>query len=242
MPKKNNLLRKITILFFLLGIHLFSLGAISLPESDTVTCFNTFRYFERLDTLAIDSLELVYGTNKKFVKDYKQQCLLALSYYPELKEVKIKFKYSRRENTTMACRPGAGTFLGHKRSYRILINRNKHFDGIHLEHVPFNAQIGIISHEIAHIVDYENSTIREIIRTGINYLNETKKKIYEHFIDLIVIEKGLGWQLYDWAVFSMFDAPHATESYKEFKRNTYMNPEQIIQEMKTINCYNQFFM
>ena len=242
MPKKNNLLQKITILFFLLGIQFLSWGFVFFPANDTVPCPQTFRYFERLDTLAIDSLALLYGTNKKFVKDYKEQCLLALSYYPELKEVKIKFKYSRRENTTMACRPSAGTFLGYKRSYRILINKNKHFDGIHLEHIPFNAQIGIISHEIAHIVDYENSTIKEIIRTGINYLNETKKKTYEHFIDLIVIEKGLGWQLYDWAVFSMKDSQHATESYKEFKRNTYMNPQQIIQEMKMINCYNQFFM
>lgn len=242
MPKKNNPLRRITTLFFFFGIHLFSWGAIFFPENDTVPCPNTFRHFERLNTFTIDSLELLYGTNKELVKDYKEQCLLALSYYPELKEVKIKFKYSRRENTTMACRPSIRTFLGHRRSYCILINKNKHFEGIHLEHVPFNAQIGIISHEISHIVDYEISTIEEIIRIGISYLNKAKKKTYEHFIDLIVIEKGLGWQLYDWAIFSMFDSPHATEFYKEFKRDTYMNPEQIIQEMRIINCYNPFFM
>ena len=243
MSKKETISLITIILFFLFGVHSLSWGQITLTvENDTVFCSTTFRYFERLDSFAIDSLEVIYGHNKKFIDDYKEQCLLALSYYPELKEVKIKFRYSRRENTTMACRPSARTFWGHKRMYHILINKNKHFDGIHLEQVPFNAQIGIISHEIAHVVDYEFCTIKQIIRIGINYLNNDKKKAIEHAIDLIVLQRGLGWQLYDWAMFSMFESIQASEHYKEFKRNIYMNPDSILQEMKTINCYSHFFM
>ncbi len=204
-------------------------------------CSSPVKSFDSISCNIVDSLDILFGSNKKFIDTYKAQCLVALSYYPELRDVIIRFKFTR-ENTTMACRPSFGTILGYERSYNILINKDKHFEGILLSDVPFNAQIGIIGHEIAHILDYESRTIGEIIKVGFNYLNMKKKKQYEYSIDSLSIEKGLGWQLYDWAMFSMFESDEATEAYKQFKQEFYMTPEHILDNMRKNICYEEFFI
>jgi hypothetical protein len=188
----------------------------------------------------IDSLDFLYGKNKSFINDYKLPSLIALSFYPELREVVIGFIYSR-ESTTMATRPDMNTILGSKRSYNIFINDDENFEGILLKDVPFNAQIGIIGHEIAHVLDYENQNLLGIMRIGIDYLNADKKAIYEQSIDMLTISKGLGWQLRDWAQYSMYDSDKATDAYKEFKRKTYMRPEQIDAAMKNNSMYQYSF-
>jgi len=61
------------------------------------------------------------------------------------------------------------------REYVININNKSEFEGILLKNVPFNAQIGIIGHEIGHIVDYENRNFWGIIGRAIDYRVRYKK-------------------------------------------------------------------
>ena len=42
----------------------------------------------------------------------------------------------------------------------------------------------------------------------------------------MTIEKGLGWQLYVWATF-ILEGNTATEKYKSFKREIYLEPKEI---------------
>lgn len=84
------------------------------------------RYLERPKRAEVDSLIAIYGTNKCLIDEYDDILIVALSYYPELKDVHIKFEYSD-EKTTMASRPSKLIF---PRTYKILINRDKYFDGI----------------------------------------------------------------------------------------------------------------
>lgn len=44
----------------------------------------------------------------------------------------------------------------------------------------------------------------------------------------MTINHGLGWQLYDWASYAMYDNSIATDEYKKFKMHTYLNPKEII--------------
>lgn len=118
-----------------------------------------------------------------------------------------------------------------KRIYHVYINNKSQFKGILLEDVPFNAQVGVIGHELAHIVDYENKNIFQIIGTGIGYLFGGYKKRLEHRIDLMTIDHGLGWQLHDWAKFAMYDSK-ATPKYKLYKKKIYMGPEKILTLME----------
>jgi hypothetical protein len=201
-----------------------------------VQCNNPVRFYQYDCSVDFDSLKKIYSQNKSFIKDYERQCLIALSFYPDLKECSVDFVYANI-STTMACRPSVQSLVRKKREYQIFINDYKDFEGILLQDIPFNAQIGIIGHEIAHVLDYESRNIAGIVQRGINYLTTTAKREYERDIDLLTIEQGLGWQLYDWADFSMYQSTKATEDYKQFKRNTYMSPKEIEEVIKKMDCY-----
>jgi hypothetical protein len=186
-------------------------------------------YFEN-DIIDLDSLKKLYGENKSFISSYEKQSLIALSYYPELQMVHIEFIFGNI-NTTMSCRPTFKSMLYGERHYQIFINNNPEFEGILLQDVPFNAQIGVIGHEFAHVFDYETRSFTGVLQRGLNYLTRNGKKTYERSIDKLTIQKGLGWQLYDWADFSMYKSEKATDKYKDFKRDIYMSPEEIKAEI-----------
>jgi hypothetical protein len=184
-----------------------------------------------------DSLRELYAQNKSFIEDYEKQCLIALSYYPELKGCTIKFKYAKIK-TTMNCRPSAQGLVRGNREYQIRINNHPDFKGVLLQDAPFNAQIGVIGHEIAHVLDYEERNVAGVIKRGIDYLTPKTKREYERKIDLLTIQRGLGWQLYDWANFSMHQSTRATEKYKQFKQDTYMSSSEIEEVIAITDCYN----
>lgn len=174
----------------------------------------------------IDSLKNIYAQNKELPSGFELQALLALSYYPEFINLSIKF-VNKDIKTTMACQPDIKQMLKTgKRTYIIFIDTDKNGEGIELAEVPFNAQVGVIGHELAHIIDYENKNTLQLIGTGFGYLFGSYKHHLEHKVDSITIKKGLGWQLRDWADFAM-NQSSASQQYKAFKKEIYMNPEEI---------------
>lgn len=193
------------------------------------------RYLEKPSTFEVDSLIEIYGVNKTLIDEYSDVLIVALSYYPELKGTRIKFEYSN-EKTTMACRPSKLIF---PRTYRVLINKSKNFDGILFDSIPYNAAIGIVGYELAHIVDYESVNFLGLIDRLLLYANKPHgKPCFERRIDLITINRGLGWQLYDWAKYAMYDNSIASEEYKLFKRETYLTPDEIKKYIAHYSMYN----
>lgn len=183
----------------------------------------------------IDSLRSLYGTNKIFVEEFIEPTLIALSYYPELKDTKIEFKYSA-EATTMAARPKPMSMFARRR-YIVLINNKQEFEGIHLKDVPFNAQIGIIGHELAHIADYQNHNLLGVTSILMRYSSKKRKALFEKEIDRATIERGLGWQLYDWAHYSLSPENGATQKYRDFKLKHYLTPQEIEQHINFFSRY-----
>ncbi|MEY4926506.1 MAG: hypothetical protein RI894_942 [Bacteroidota bacterium] len=169
-----------------------------------------------------------YGKNKRFIESLTLQTLIALSYYPELRDVSIRFKF-KNIKTTMQARPTTTSILNakKKRVYTIFIDKkiiNRR--GVNIMTAPFNAQIGILGHELAHISDYESCSNVGILRFGFDYLDKRKKKNIEHYTDLITVAHGLGWQLYDWSNF-VFEDSGADEKYLKFKAKYYLKPKEI---------------
>lgn len=213
------------IYLFVVSSLFVSCGVSRLASMPSISENSFYRQYPRLSQGDIDSLLLIYGSNKVFCDDFIEPTLIALSYYPELKETKISFEYSK-EATTMAARPKTSSMFSRRR-YLVLINDEEDFDGILLRNVPFNAQIGIIGHELAHIVDYQSMNFWGVLGILFRYSDSKRKPLFEKEIDYLTITRGLGWQLYDWALFSMYANTYATDDYKEFKRATYLTPDEI---------------
>lgn len=169
-----------------------------------------------------------FAENKILLKDIELASLVALSYFPELKNIEIEFVLDDIK-TTMETRPKINYLLSFnkKRKYVIYVDSIVKLNyGILIDQVPFNALIGLIGHELSHIVDYERRGILNLLSLLFNYSDLEFKKNFEEFIDLQTINKGLAWQLYDWADFAMCKS-NASEKYKNFKMALYMDPVEI---------------
>ena len=178
----------------------------------------------------MDELRKDFGSNKIIPVEIEMQCLAALSFFSEFRNLYICFEY-RRLNTTMASLPAFSRILKKKanRKYIIYINDNKKTDSnVFLNHIPFNAQIGVIGHELAHITDYLKKNSFSLLITGLRYFFRSFRRKYEKQTDINTIQHGLGWALYDFTYFIMH-SPLVADKYKNRLRKYYLNAEDIFE-------------
>lgn len=100
--------------------------------------------------------------NKTFPEKYRAQIILALLHFPELINVKIRFE-EKRQWFPLASRPNWKTLWKDRndREYLILLSiESPFFPGdLLFQNLPFNAQIGILGHELCHTVFFLNKKI-----------------------------------------------------------------------------------
>jgi len=192
-----------------------------------IRCFDSLEYLSHLDTL-----EKQFGKNKIIPDNMKLEVLLTLAYFPELKNSKIKFKKSLIF-TTLNARPTVWSVLfkkKEKRNYIVRINKTTRDSMVTYNEVPFNAKIGLLSHEFTHFVDYLDKNIGGVAKRLKMYMRKDTKREYEHEIDSLTVSRKLGWQLYDFSYF-VLNTSDASAKYKIFKKYTYMLPEEILNIM-----------
>lgn len=181
-----------------------------------------------------------FGHNKCVPDDLVTSFYAALKYYPALKDVDIKVRFANIK-TTMQCRPKWDFLLHSKsnRSYVIYVDSKieNHY-GVLFEQLPFNAQVGVFGHELAHIIDYETKNNLDIVAFGINYLNHSKRKEIENKVDLIAIENGLGYQIENFSKY-VFEDSGASIDYLRYKLKYYLRPFQIKDMIAMYPIYNK---
>ena len=197
-----------------ISLLLFNIG---FSQKKSVRKIDSLSYINKIDSLKKEF------KNVSSIKKHELQIFIAISYYPELKDIKINFEEDNI--STMNCKPKAFSLFTKNHVYTIKIRNKSKFEGIFFEDIFFNAQIGIIAHELAHITDYEKG-IFHVIGRGIDYSSKKSKEKFEKEIDKLTIEHKLGWQLYDWSYFAIYESK-ATEEYKNFKKKIYLEPSEI---------------
>lgn len=181
----------------------------------------------------LDSLKMEFPLVENPPKEYELAIYSALEYYPELKDNKIKFKL-KKIKTTLNARPTFASLLYKRRSKRVYVIRindsYKRPEVITLDKVSFNAQVGVLGHEYNHFLDYSKRNIFGMIDRAFDYLTDHRKSKFEREIDRQTINRGLGWQCYDWSCYVHYESA-ATEEYLEFKRKIYFGPDDILEIM-----------
>lgn len=211
----------ILILFFIAEYGYASENSYMVRKIDSVILLNK-----------LDSLLLNVKSKNDVPENLELSFFAALLHYESLFSTPIRFKYCKIK-TTLNVRPTLGSILFCKkenRKYVIRINTCNAQGSIGIENVPFNARVGLLGHELAHIVDYGSLTILQLLKRGFSYLNAEDKAEYEKQIDLHTVEAGLGWQLYDWANYIQ-QQPDITEDYKAYKKRTYLESKTIAQKI-----------
>lgn len=189
-----------------------------------------------------------FSSNKKFPDNIKKQVLIALSYYPELKDIAITFQF-REKVTPLTSRPRIfSIFKGKgKRKYIITISSNskKTINPILFSNLPFNAQIGVLGHELGHISEYIKMNSFQLMAIPFKMISRKYTNRFEFNTDLACINHGLGYQLHDWSAFvrkalkipEWKGATDLSTNEDDFFNQRYMNPATIEGYMDKNNLY-----
>ena len=193
-------------------------------------------YDRHTDSLRHQSLMGEFGKKKNLPKGFELQTLVALSHYPQLKNVDIDFVLTDSKGSLYS-QPKLLTVLWpwKKREYVVLIDTIKLVDYVRptlLENLPYNAQIGVIGHELAHTVSYLDKKATRLFWTAFRYqLFEEYLVKFENATDIRTIDHGLGYQLLAWSEFQ-----HHIK-IQEGKGRRYLSPDQIKVAIKDNSLY-----
>jgi hypothetical protein len=179
----------------------------------------------------IDSLKKNYGVKKQLLKEYELQILLALSHYPELADEHIRFEYSDLNSTAQTTVTFGSIFKKINKQYIVFINDNIMRTGILLSDAPFDAQVAVLGHELAHVSDFKTRGFFDMVWWGLSYLVVKQRTRIELRTDESTINHGLGWPLYYWADF-VLNHSKANKRYKRIKETKYMLPYEILEYIK----------
>jgi hypothetical protein len=215
----------------------------TLLEKDKKAILVKKSYESTRDSTEFRQLLSEYGKNKTLPKGFEWQALLALSHYPELKEKPIDFLI-QEAMIPLSSRPNPFHLFQpwRERRYLVVIS-SKSWDilePILLKNLPFDAQVGVLGHELAHTVYYLDKSALFLVGVAFRYPFASFRKNFERDTDKRAIAHGLGHQLYHYASFvrnAMRSHAKLPDSFEEVE-DSYLSPEEIAKEMKS---YPEFY-
>ena len=204
----------------------------ALPENQVIV---QPTYRSDIDSGQYRQLLAAYGQHKVLAPGFELQCLLALSHYPELKGVPIEFRV-QEAFIPLSSRPAPGSVLFPwvRRKYLVIISNQSadFFEKILLHNTPFNDQVGIIGHELAHSLYYLDKSALQLARIAYCYANDPAfHDEFERATDKRAVAHGLGYQLYDYAFFVRKAFGDTQDEIAAEEGNTYLSPNELAREM-----------
>lgn len=175
------------------------------------------------------------NTENKIIPDnIREEALQALSFYPDLYDVPIEFKFKEKiKKSTMQAQPRFASFFKNKkeREYVILISKKIQIDekDFTMDNIPSDIKVGWIGHELGHVMDYHDRTNVGLIILGIKYLlfPSSLKKV-ERTADTYAIAHGMGEYILKTKNFILENA-NISEKYKNRIRRLYISPEEVME-------------
>lgn len=184
---------------------------------------------------------LQYAPHKQLPPGYERETLEALSHFPELKNVRIRFRI-KKSFATLKTRPSfLSMFMprGH-RSYIVTISNKTSTPLMPLMfmHLGTAARTGVIGHELSHVLDFSKKNLWQCFKVALGHLSPRYLDRFEYNTDLICIQHGLGKDLEAWSSY-IRKTMHAVfwrgadYVYKgDTKYERYMNPSTIERQLQ----------
>ncbi len=174
----------------------------------------------------------------------------ALSYYPELKRLKIHFVFTK-SGPPLQARPTVWSTLTRSakaRTYQIRIatKAGPMLEPILLKNLPYQAQVGVLGHELAHIADFSKRSFWGMLEVLFGNLSPRYLDRMEYCTDNRAIEQGMGLQLLAWSnhvhqAFKLYFEKQGKQSSsflrRLLERERYMRPETIERRMQEVDYH-----
>lgn len=193
----------------------------------------------------ISELKKEFGYKKQYPPQFEKQILLALSYYPELKSTPVKFRIRQRHTALNTRATWFGVFESpRKRNFVITISDSSEamLMPFMFKNVSFNAQVGVMGHELGHITEFLKMTTLQLFAHAIKNVSAKYIDRFEYNTDAICIEHGLGYQLLEWSSNirnkmnrEFWRGPDFAHKPTDIER--YMNPGTILKKINSNPIY-----
>ncbi len=146
----------------------------------------------------------LYGQRKTIPVLYEKQILIALNFFPELQHDKIIFRV-KHTYTSLCSKPNLVSVLRNSkhRTYLVTISdtTDKVLTLILFKNLHFNAQVGVIGHEIGHAFDFSQKNTFGLVRIGLGNLSQKFLDRFKYRTDNICIAHVSGYQLLSWSIY-----------------------------------------
>ncbi len=162
----------------------------------------------------------------------------ALSFYPELYNVEIEFKFNDmvRKNFMQAQPKWKSLFASRKkRAFIILISKRFKVENasFSVKEIPHDVMVGWLGHELGHVMDYRHRSTLGMIIFGFKYLYSTAHiKEVERAADDYAVKHGMGTYILKTKNF-ILNHTSLSEKYKNHMRQFYLSPEEITELINT---------
>jgi len=183
----------------------------------------------------IPELRHEFGAGKIIPPQYERPVLMALAHYPELKNVHIHIVLTKKQNVAYRTLPQFTDIfrVRHNRHYqlKILEQAPPPMEKALLKNCPLQAQVGLLGHELAHVLQFHRRGRLKLFLFLLLYLVKKGRKKIERGADLLTIYHGLGRELYLHAIY-IRSIPGYIKKYPSLD-DDYLKPEEILVHMQS---------
>ncbi|TXD51278.1 MULTISPECIES: hypothetical protein [unclassified Polaribacter] len=171
--------------------------------------------------------------NHEIPNNIKEKVTHALAYYPQLKNIKIAFKFKKHiKKSTMQARPTFDSFFRSKKERKFLILISERFKIADKEFstidIPEEVFIGWIGHELGHIMDYQDRNKMNLIWFGLKYLfSDNHIVAAERAADTFAVNQNMEKYILKTKDFILNNSD-ISETYKKRIKRYYLSPEEIM--------------
>ncbi|UII26006.1 hypothetical protein LVD15_22300 [Fulvivirga maritima] len=174
-----------------------------------------------------------FAQNKQIPEALSKEVLTALSYYPELKDTRIRFVFKDNiRKSFMQAQPLIKSMFSGLQNREYVIFMSRFFkigkEKIFIHTIPSEVIVGWVGHELGHVMDYKNRGFFSMIKFGIGYLISKAFIIgAERVADTYAIQHGLADKIIATKNF-ILNHSDLPEKYKDKIRKLYMPPEEVM--------------
>jgi Zn-dependent protease with chaperone function len=188
--------------------------------------------------------DISFYKNKTIDTTFQQQIKIALLFYPELKNAYITFKV-KKSKSPLSARPSMwAAFQKPKNRRYIVVISTKTIDRLEpilLKNLSFNAQIGVLGHELSHVADFHQRKGIYFFKLLAMQLNRKAMDTFENDTDRRCIEHGLGYRLLAWSTEVRQNLKikqwHGANTEGVLEKERYMSPQTIERIMGKLALY-----
>jgi hypothetical protein len=222
------------IIFFLIFCFTLIQGLLSQYRTDVL------RDTSLIGNDVLQTLKQEYGQRKEYPVGYEKIILYSLSYFPELKNIRVHFKV-RKTGAPLSSSPSWGGIFrsAKKRTYMVFIRDggdSSMFSSI-FARASMPGKIGIIGHELCHVSYFSGKSGLGLMGIGISHISKPYMDRFEFRTDSNCIAHGLGYYLKEWA--GMFDKMFMDSDMKDPFKNSNTPTGERYMSAATIEKYIQ---